>query len=121
MTMEHVLWSAARRLLVLVVVATAFVAVPFALDGGMRTLPAISGALALALLAAALIPMIRARRFLRQADMPEPPPPASLAYRTSARTTADDSTANRAARAAAAAFLLLCLAASLTIVAAAAR
>lgn len=119
--MEHVLWSAARRLLVLVVVASGLVAVPFALDGRMRTLPAISGGLALALLAAALIPMLRARRFLRQADTPEPPPAAPMAYRTSARAIEDDTAANRAARAAAVAFLLLCLAASLTIVAAAAR
>ncbi|HEX8794662.1 MAG TPA: hypothetical protein VF765_27135 [Polyangiaceae bacterium] len=119
--MEHVLWSAARRLLVLVVIASASVAVPFALDGRMRTLPAVMGAFALALLGAALIPMLRARRFLRQADTPEPPPSAAMAYRTSARTIADESTANRAARAAAIAFLLLCLAASLTIVAAAAR
>lgn len=119
--MEHVLWSAARRLLVLVVVASAFVALPFALDGRVRPLPAVCGALALALLASALIPMLRARRFLRQADAPEPPPAAAMVYRTSARTVVDESTANRAARAAAIAFLLLCLAASLTIVAAAGR
>jgi hypothetical protein len=119
--MEHVLWSAARRLLMLVVIASACVAVPFALDGRMRPLPAVSGAFALALLGSALIPMLRARRFLRQADMPLPPPAVAMAYRTSARTLEDTSTANRAARAAAIAFLLLCLAASLTIVAAAAR
>lgn len=119
--MEHVLWSAARRLLVLVVVASASVAVPFALDGRVRPLPAVSGALALALLAAALIPMLRARRFLRQVDTPGPPPAPAMAYRTSARTIEDDATANRAARAAALAFLLLCLAAALTVVAAAAR
>lgn len=119
--MEHVLWSAARRLLALVVVAGASVAVPFALDGRVRPLPAVSGALALTLLAAALIPMLRARRFLRQADTPEPPPAATMAYRTSARTVSDESAANRAARAAAIAFLLLCAAASLTIVAAASR
>jgi len=119
--MEHVLLSAARRLLALVVIASASVAVPFALDGRMRPVPAVSGALALALLGAALIPMLRARRFLRQADTPLPPPAAAMAYRTSARTLEDDAAANRAARAAAIAFLLLCLAASLTIVAAAAR
>lgn len=119
--MEHVLWSAARRLLVLVIVASASVAVAFARDGRMRTLPAVAGAFALALLGAALIPLLRARRFLRQVDTPEPPPDVAMAYRTSARTVADDSTANRAARAAAIAFLLLCLAVSLTIVAAAAR
>lgn len=119
--MEHVLWSAARRLLVLVVLASAFVAVPFAIDGRMRTLPAISGAFALALLGAALIPLLRARRFLRQVDTPEPPPAAAMAYRASARPVADEATANRAARAAAIAFLLLCVAASLAIVAAAAR
>jgi hypothetical protein len=119
--MEHVLWSAARRLLVLVVIASASVAVPFALDGGMRTFPAVSGLFALALLGAAIIPMLRARRFLRQADTPLPPPAVAMAYRTSARTLEDDATANRAARAAAIAFLLLCGAASLAIVAAAAR
>jgi hypothetical protein len=119
--MEHVLWSAARRLLALVVIASASVAIPFAIDGRVRTVPAISGALALALLAAAVIPMLRARRVLRRVDTPEPPPAAAMAYRTSARTLEDTSTANRAARAAAIAFLLLCLAASLTIVAAAAR
>jgi len=119
--MEHVLWSAARRLLALVLIASVSVAVPFALDGRIRTVPAVSGFSALALLGAALIPMLRARRFLRQADMPLPPPAAAMAYRTSARAPEDASTANRAARAAAIAFLLLCLAASLTIVAAAAR
>lgn len=119
--MEHVLWSAARRLLLLVVVASASVAVPFALDGRMRTLPAVMGAFALALLGAALIPMLRARRFLLQAETPEPQPSASMAYRTNARAIEDVAAANRAARAAAIAFLLLCLAASLTIVAAAAR
>lgn len=119
--MEHVLWNAARRLLLMVFVASAFVAVPFVIDGHMRTLPAVSGALALALLAAALLPMIRARRLLQQADTPEPPPAASMAYRTSARAVEDDATADRAARAAALAFAMLCLAATLTIVAAAAR
>ena len=48
------LWTAARRLLALDLLAAACVAIPFVANGRMGRLPAVSGVVALALLVCAL-------------------------------------------------------------------
>jgi hypothetical protein len=119
---ELVIRSAARRLAILVAGALVLASVPFVRDAHIGALPAAMGGLAIALLAAALLPLARATRLLRQPSHPAKPPPAAMVYRTVA-TDEDDSdpAAGAATRPAAVAFLLLALAAALTIVAAAAR
>lgn len=116
------IWSAARRLAVLVAGALVLASVPFVRDAHIGALPAVTGGLAIALLAAALLPLARATRLLRQVSPPAKVPPAAMVYRTVATDEDDGGLAEgAAARPAAMAFLLLALAAALTIVAAAAR
>ncbi len=119
--MAHMLWTAARRLFALAVVAAACVAIPFIAGARMGPLPAASGLLTVALLTAALVPMSRARHLLRLIEAPASPPSASMVYRTSARAIDDEATADGASRSAAIALMLLSLAVASTIVAAASR
>jgi hypothetical protein len=119
--MAHMLWTAARRLFALVLIAAASVAIPFVAGARMGPLPAASGLLTLALLTTSLLPMLRARRLLRRLDTPAAQPPASMAYRASARTIENEATADGASRSAAIAIMLLSLAVASTIVAAASR
>jgi len=119
--MDRVVWSAARRLAVLVAIALASVAVPFVVDARIRTLPALVGGLALALFVASLAPLRRAGRMIHDAERPDAPPPAGLAYRASARAADHDPDERAATHHAANAFLLLAVASALVVVAAAAR
>jgi hypothetical protein len=118
---ELVVWNAARRLAILVVGALLCVAVPFVVDARIGTLPAAAGGLAVALLVAAVVPLVRARRMLHVAAQPPDAPPASEAYRASAKAEDLDPVERAATHHAAIAFLLLALAGSLVIVAAASR
>jgi hypothetical protein len=118
---ELVIWSAARRLAVLVAGALLLASVPFVRDAHIGALPAVTGGLAMALLAAALLPLARATRLLRRGSPPAKAPPVAMVYRTVATDDDDGLVEGAAARPAAVAFLLLALAAALTIVAAAAR
>jgi hypothetical protein len=118
---ELVVWSAARRLAILVAGALVLASIPFVRDARIGPLPAATGGLATVLLLAALLPLARATRLLRQVNSPTKAPPAAMVYRT---MTADEDRGpaeGAATRQAAVAFLLLALAAALTIVAAAAR
>jgi hypothetical protein len=118
---ELVVWNAARRLAILVVCALALVAVPFVRDARIGLLPAASGGLALALLAAAVLPLVRASRLLREAQRPPKAPPAAMVYRASSTEEDRDPEERSATHQAAVALMLLALAAALTVVAAAAR
>ncbi len=119
--MERMLWSAARRLAFLVVGSLLLVAVPFALDARVGPLPAVCGALALALLGAAVLPLLRAGRGVHELDAGPKIPLVADVYRTPASAPDTDATERVAAHHAAVAFLLLALAGSLVVVAAAAR
>lgn len=116
------IWSAARRLAILVAGALMLASVPFVCDAHIGALPAATGGLAIALLAGALLPLARATRLLRQSSQPAKVPPVAMVYRTVATDEDDGGPVEGAAtRSAAVAFLLLALAAAFTIVAAAAR
>jgi len=119
--MDRVVWSAARRLAVLVSVALASVAIPFVADARIRTLPALAGGLALALFVASLAPLRRAGQMIRASERPGDLPPAGLAYRASARAPDHDPDERAATHHAANAFLLLAVAGALVVVAAASR
>jgi hypothetical protein len=118
---DLIVFSAARRLALLVSVALAFVAVPFVRDARVGTLPAFSGAIAVALLCGALVPLLRARRLLQKAHMAPKSPATPMVYRESARGLDDEPAEREATHQAAVALLLLAFAASLTVVSAAAR
>jgi hypothetical protein len=115
---DLLVWSAARRLALLVAGSLVFVAVPFALAGRIGSLAAVSGASAVALLVTALLPLLRARRILR--DDAQATPDRGV-YRASARAADRDPLERAAVRHAAIALMLVAVAAALTIVAAAAR
>ena len=115
------LCTGARRLAILVAAALLIVAVPFVVDGRVRTLPAACAAMALGLLLGALTPLGQALRLLRLAEQRSPAPSASTAYRAGTREADTEPTESLAIRQAAVALLLLSLAGSLTVVAAAAR
>jgi hypothetical protein len=116
------MWNAARRLAWLVAVSLGLVATPFVADARIGALPAAAAGIAVALLAIAAIPMLRARRFLRRAGEVSPVAPPGEVYRTSARQSADaEPDESGATREAVIAFLLLSMAGALTIVAAASR
>lgn len=119
--MELVVWNAARRLAVLVACALALVAVPFVRDARIGLLPAFSGGLALALLAVAVLPLLRASRLLRVAHRPPKTPPAAMVYRANSAEEDRDPAERSATHQAALALMLLALAGALTVVAAAAR
>jgi hypothetical protein len=119
--MHLVLWNAARRLALLVVGSLGLVATPFVCDARIGALPAVAAAVALALLGIAVIPMARARRFLRKTVEPSAPAPTAEVYRTSARSVDHEAEESDATREAAIAFLLLAVSGAFTIVAAAAR
>src|SRR5262249_14801813 len=116
-----VLWNAARRLALLVVASLGLVATPFVRDARIGILPAAAAGIALALLAVAVVPMARARRFLRKTAEPPPAAAAADVYRTSARDLDHEAEESGATRDAAIAFLLLAVSGALTVVAAAAR
>jgi hypothetical protein len=118
---EVLVFSAARRLAFLVAAALAFVAVPFVRDAHVRTVPAFSGGLAVALLAVALVHLLRASRLLKDAQAAAKTPAAARVYRANARAQDDDPLEQEATHQAAVALFLLAFAASLTVVSAAAR
>jgi hypothetical protein len=115
---DLLVWSAARRLALLVAGSLVFVAVPFALAGRVGALAAVAGATAVALLVTALLPMFRAQRILQ--ENPKATPETGV-YRASARAADRDPLERAAVHHAAIALMLVALAAALTIVAAAAR
>jgi hypothetical protein len=118
---ELVVWNAARRLAWLVIGSMVCVAVPFVHDARIGTLPAAVGGLALALLAASVFPLLRARRMLVAAARPPGVPRASQAYRANAKADDMDPVERAATHHAAIALILLAVAGSLVVVAAAAR
>jgi len=118
MSVDLLVWSAARRLALLVVGSLVFVAVPFALAGRIGALSAGAGTTAVVLLVTALWPLLRARRIL---DEDAPSTPAAAVYRSSARHLDRDPQERAAVRHAAVALMLLAAAAAFTIVAAASR
>ncbi len=119
--MELVVWNAARRLALIVAGAMLLVAVPFVRDARVGPLPGVAGAVAFALLALSLVPLVRARRLLRLAAQPPAPPAASRTYRASAKAEDLDPVERAATHHAAIALVLLAFAGSLVVVAAAAR
>jgi hypothetical protein len=118
---ELVVWAAARRLALIVAAALSCVAVPFVHDARIGPLPAVTGGLAVALLAASLLPLRSAGRMIREAARPAPVPVAAEVYRASAKAEDSDGVERAATHHAAVAFLLLAAAGSLLVVAAAAR
>jgi hypothetical protein len=118
---EQLVWSAARRLAWLVAGAMAMVSVPYWGGARMGVLPAAAGGLAALLFVGALLPLIRAGRILRQAEVPPAGPPPPLVYRSSARPWDPEGLELQATHLGAIALLLLGLAAALVVVAAAAR
>jgi hypothetical protein len=119
--MELVVWNAARRLAWLVIGSLVCVAVPFVHDSRIGPVPAAAGGLALALLAASVFPLLRARRMLVVAARPDDVPPASQAYRANPKGDDRDPVERAATHHAAIALILLAVAGSLVVVAAAAR
>jgi hypothetical protein len=121
--LHWILWSAARRLCVLVVGTLAFVAAPLAWDPRLTAMASAAYAIALSLLAAGAVALVRARRFLRS-EAPVMAPAPAAAYRTSAveRDGAQDeeqaTKEAKVAREAAMALLFLAMAGAMTIVAA---
>jgi len=116
---EELIWSAAKRLAVLVAGSLALVAVAFSLDRHVRPFAGASAGLALACVAMSLVALAQARRLQRVETLPEPLAPSSI-YRTNA-SAPQEVDLTRATRSAAIAFVLLSLAGAMTIVAAAAR
>ncbi len=111
------MWSAARRLAMLVAGSLALVAVPFVRGARVGALAAVAGGIAVALLATALVPLLRARRILRTETGRAP----GGVYRASARTPDRDPLERAAVRHAATALRLVAVAGALTVVAAASR
>ena len=116
--MHLLVWSAARRLALLVAGSLVFVAVPFVVCRHIGMLAAISGAGAVTLLATSLVPLFLAQRALRRADRGIA---GAEVYRTSARPPDRDASERAAVHGAAIALMLVSMAAALTVVAAASR
>jgi hypothetical protein len=122
--MHLVLWSAGRRLAVLVSGSMVVVAVSYVSDRPVGPLPAATWCASLLLLVLGLISLARARHYLRQCEMPLPAPHPPEVYRTNAVDRADGDRPieeSGAARAVAIALVVLALSGALTIVAAASR
>jgi hypothetical protein len=115
---DLLVWSAARRLTLLVAGSLTIVLAVFARGAHVGTLAGIAGASAVALLGSALLPLVRARRILHEDG---PPTPETGVYRASARIPDRDPLERAAIRHAAIALMLVAVAGALTVVAAAAR
>jgi hypothetical protein len=115
---DLLVWSAARRLTLLVAGSLAIVLLVFARGAHVGALAAITGAVALALLGSSLVPLVRARRILHEGS---PPTPGTGVYRASARAPDRDPQERAAVRHAALALMLVAVAGALTVVAAASR
>jgi hypothetical protein len=115
---DLLVWSAARRLTLLVAGSLAIVLAVFARGAHVGALAAIAGASALALLVGSLLPLVRARRLLHEGAQPTPD---TGVYRASARSPDRDPQERAAVRHAAIALMLVAIAGALTVVAAASR
>jgi hypothetical protein len=119
--MEAALWSAVQRLRWLVLITLGCAVLPFVLGSRIDVFSAIAGGLAVALLAASVLPMTLAARRMRGGSSAAAEASFLPPYRTNPRAPDDHPIERSATRPAAIAFLLLALSGALLVVAAAAR
>lgn len=115
------MWSAARRLAMIVACEVALVTLTMLRARPIGALAAVSGGLGLALFLASLPSLVRASHIVRDSQRAKEPAATSKVYRTSAKPIDPDAAERAVVRHAAAALMLLAAAGAITVVAAASR